>query len=185
MALDRFARFWIHKSPAIIDAALRDIVRSAYDDVSLFREKLDAIGITPNAVRSRRDLQKLPITSSDKFRDCPTSEYTNRNVGPSRRHKSSTSGTMGVPLYVYRSRSESAYRKLVLFNAIHTGTFTYPFRFGSLKSEPAQLALLRGGKRDSLIRCMSIISLELCPLTNSWSSSSERVRTSSLGIHPA
>jgi len=129
MALDRFARFWIHKSPAIIDAALRDIIHSAYDDVSLFREKLDAIGITPNAVRARRDLQKLPITSSDKFRDCPTSEYTNRNVDLSRCHKSSTSGTMGVPLYVYMSRSEGAYRKLVLFNAIRRNIhLSLPFR---------------------------------------------------------
>lgn len=129
MALERFARFWVHKSPAIIDAALRDIIRSAYDDVSLFREKLDAIGITPNAVRSRRDLQKLPITSSDKFRDCPTSEYTNRDVDLSRCHKSSTSGTMGVPLYVYMSRSEGAYRKLVLFDAIRRNIhLSLPFR---------------------------------------------------------
>ncbi len=127
--LDRYARFLIYKSPAVIDAALRHIIRSAYDDVSLFREKLDAVGITPNAIQSRRDLQKLPIASSNKFRDSPTAEYTNRNSDLTRCQKSSTSGTTGVPLYVYMSRSESAYRKLVLFNAIRRNIhLSLPFR---------------------------------------------------------
>ena len=91
MTFDKYARFLVHKSPAAIDAALRSVIHSAYRDVSLFRQKLDAVGISPNVVQSRSDLQDLPIASSDKFRDCPTSEYTNRNTDLSRCHKSSTS----------------------------------------------------------------------------------------------
>lgn len=116
--LDRYARFLVHKSPAMIDAALRSIVCSAYRSVPLFQERLDTVRVSPREIQSQRDLQQLPMASRDNFRDSPTSEYTNRNRDLARCRMSSTSGTTGIPLNVYMNRSEAAYRKLVLFNAI-------------------------------------------------------------------
>ena len=129
MTFDKYARFLIHKSSAAIDAALRSIIRSAYADVSHFRCKFDIVNITPDAIQSRRDLQRLPMTSRDQFLYRPASEYTNRNADLSRRHKSSTSGTTGIPLDIYMSPSEAAYRKLVLFHAMRRNVhFALPFR---------------------------------------------------------
>lgn len=127
--IERYARFLVRKSPAAINAALRSIVRSAYANVSHFRTGLDALGIVPEAIRSRVDLPRLPMSSRDEFAGHPTSGYTHRNADLSRCHKSSTNGTTGVPLNVYMSRSEAAYRKLVLFNAIRRNIhLRLPFR---------------------------------------------------------
>lgn len=129
MIFDKYARFLVHKSPAAIDAALRSIIHSAYAEVSHFRDKLDAVDITPEAIQSRRDLPSLPMTSRDEFLDSPASEYTNRNADLSRCYKSSTSGTTGIPLDIYMSRSEAAYRKLVLFTGIRRNVrCSLPFR---------------------------------------------------------
>ena len=157
MTFDKYARFLVHKSPAAIDAALRSVIHSAYRDVSLFRQKLDAVGISPNVVQSRSDLQDLPIASSDKFRDCPTSEYTNRNTDLSRCHKSSTSDTTGVPLYVYMSRSEAAYRKLVLFNAIRRNIhLRLPFRIVEVGTGSIGITARRQTRRLDPVRVCHI-----------------------------
>jgi len=129
MTFDKYARFLVHKSPAAIDAALCSIIHSAYAEVSRFRDKLDAVGIAPDAIQSRRDLPNLPMTSRDEFLDRPTPEYTNRNADLSRCCKSSTSGTTGIPLDIYMSRSEAAYRKLVLLSGMRRNVrFSLPFR---------------------------------------------------------
>lgn len=119
MAFAKYSRFLVHKSSATIDAALRSVIRSAYSNVSRFRAALDAAGIVPEAIQSQADLRRLPMSSRDEFSGCSISTYTHRDVDLSQCRKSITSGSTGVPLDVYMSQSEAAYRKLILLNAIH------------------------------------------------------------------
>src|SRR5688572_22163842 len=43
------------------DERLREIVRSAYDTVPYYRDVMRAAGLTPDDVKTRADLPKLPI----------------------------------------------------------------------------------------------------------------------------
>ena len=48
---------------------LKWTVKHAYEGSSVYREKLDAAGVTPDSITSLDDLQKLPFTSADDLRD--------------------------------------------------------------------------------------------------------------------
>ncbi len=146
--LGRYTRFLVHKSPSMIDASLRSVVRSAYRNVSRFRAALDAAGVSPEAVRTRADLRRLPMSSRNEYSECAASAYTRRNVDLSRCYKSSTTGTTGVVLNVYMSRSEAAYRKLVLFNAMRKNIrLTLPFRIAEIGTGALGMASRRKARR--------------------------------------
>ncbi len=48
---------------------LKWTVNHAYEGSSVYREKLDAAGVTPDSITSLVDLQRLPFTSADDLRD--------------------------------------------------------------------------------------------------------------------
>ena len=48
---------------------LQNTVRSAYDTVPLHRQRFDALGITPQDIRSLDDLDRLPFTVKTDLRD--------------------------------------------------------------------------------------------------------------------
>ena len=48
---------------------LRDAVKRAYDHVPFYRRKLDEHGVKPEHIRSIDDIEKLPFTTKDDFRD--------------------------------------------------------------------------------------------------------------------
>ncbi len=48
---------------------LRDAVRRAYENVPFYRRKLDEHGVRPEHIRSIEDIEKLPFTTKDDFRD--------------------------------------------------------------------------------------------------------------------
>jgi phenylacetate-CoA ligase len=50
-------------------AGLTWTVRHAYEGSSFYREKLDAAGVSPEAIRSLDDLRRLPITTPEDLRD--------------------------------------------------------------------------------------------------------------------
>lgn len=133
MAFDAYARFLVHKSSAAIDAALRSIIHSAFANVSGCHSRLASAGIAPQMIRSRKDLERVPVMSRDEFVDRAASEYTHRSANLSRCYKSSTSGTTGVQLEIYMSRSEATYRKVVLFSAMRRNVrLSLPFRIAEV-----------------------------------------------------
>ncbi|OQA25015.1 MAG: Phenylacetate-coenzyme A ligase [Verrucomicrobia bacterium ADurb.Bin345] len=48
---------------------LKDAVKRAYDHVPFYRRKLDEHGVKPEHIRSIDDIEKLPFTTKDDFRD--------------------------------------------------------------------------------------------------------------------
>lgn len=48
---------------------LRDAVRRAYENVPFYRKRLDEYGVRPEHIRTIDDIEKLPFTTKDDFRD--------------------------------------------------------------------------------------------------------------------
>jgi phenylacetate-CoA ligase len=78
---------------------LQGIVQRAYDNVPLFRERMGDRGLTPAALRSPADLQKLPFTVKTDLRDTyPFGLFASPMQEVVRLHASS--GTTGKPIVV-------------------------------------------------------------------------------------
>ncbi|WP_339102669.1 phenylacetate--CoA ligase PaaK [Haloterrigena salinisoli] len=78
---------------------LRETVRHAYENVDYYRRELDAAGIAPEDVQTVDDIQKLPFTTKEDFRDeYPDGLFAVDDADVRRIHASS--GTTGKPKIV-------------------------------------------------------------------------------------
>lgn len=74
-------------------------VRHAYDHVALYRDKFDAVGVTPDDIRSLADIRKLPFTTKEDLRiSYPFGMFAVPKEEVRRIHASS--GTTGRPTVV-------------------------------------------------------------------------------------
>ena len=51
------------------DERLIKQVRHVYDNVKMYRERMDELGVTPDDIKGREDLHKLPFITKDDLRD--------------------------------------------------------------------------------------------------------------------
>ena len=80
------------------DQALRSLLKVAYEEVPFYRDLMDKAGITPMDVRSRNDLDALPIVTKDMMRTAYP-KRTTRNTGQ-KTFEVSTSGSTGQNFFV-------------------------------------------------------------------------------------
>ena len=147
MRVQDLSRFRLDKSVRHQHAALRDLVTSAFQNVTTYREKLIVAGIDPMAGDTWTELSQLPVTERKDFLQRGRQEYTQAGVNLDRCHKSTTSGTSGISLTVYMSRTEAFYRKLLLFRAmLQNVRFTLPFVIVEVGSGEVGLAERRNGR---------------------------------------
>ncbi|RYJ19547.1 phenylacetate--CoA ligase [Halogeometricum borinquense] len=86
---------------------LQETVRHAYENVSFYRDRLAAAGVTPDDVTSVDDLTKLPFTTKEDFRDnYPTDLFAVDMEALVRIHASS--GTTGKPKIVGYTENDLA-----------------------------------------------------------------------------
>ena len=84
-------------------AGLQWTVRHAYEGSSVYREKLDDAGVTPESIRTLDDLRRLPFTTADDLRDgypFPAARGPFRAGGPHPRlfrHHRQTQGALLYP----------------------------------------------------------------------------------------
>ena len=90
------------------DRRLRAVVRHAYEHVPYYRRLFDEAGIKPGDIRSRADLQLIPITTKETLRALSIDEIVADTADKPRLQRFETNGSTGVPLVVYRSKGESA-----------------------------------------------------------------------------
>lgn len=84
---------------------LRDAVRRAYENVPFYRKKFDEQGIKPEHIRTLDDIEKLPFTTKDDFRDnYPFGTFAVPLREIIRVHASS--GTTGKPTVVGYTRED-------------------------------------------------------------------------------
>lgn len=91
------------------DQQVRALVKHAYESVPFHRERMRGLGLTPDDVRGRADLAKLPVLTKEDVRaHLPrlVSERADRRALV-RRH---TSGTTGKALDFYSTRASIAFQ---------------------------------------------------------------------------
>jgi phenylacetate-CoA ligase len=104
---------------------LREIVKRAYENVALYRQRMNDLGVTPADIRGIDDLHKLPLTMKTDLRDTyPFGLFASPMRDVVRLHASS--GTTGKPIVVAYTKSdlavwtEAVSRALLCFG-VHAG----------------------------------------------------------------
>ena len=87
---------------------LRVLIRHAYDNVPYYHRIFSQRGITPESIKTKEDLKKIPVLTKDDIRkNLP--DLIARNIRTSDRIESHSSGSTGEPLkYYIDKRSYSA-----------------------------------------------------------------------------
>ncbi|QBG47057.1 phenylacetate--CoA ligase family protein [Verrucomicrobia bacterium S94] len=104
---------------------LRAITRHAYDHQALFRERMEAAGVTPDDVQTLEDIRKLPFTEKSDLRDTyPYGLFAVPMNEVVRLHASS--GTTGKPIVVAYTNEDIEVWKEVMVRAfacagLHSG----------------------------------------------------------------
>lgn len=117
-SLTDLRRLKFGKSPADVDACLRDLVRSAYATVPLYRRLWEDAGVRAASFRGAADLPGLPIVTKEVLLSGPLETRLRRGTNPARTTRRSTSGSSGAPIEVHMSRLEFRFRQLSLLLAM-------------------------------------------------------------------
>jgi phenylacetate-CoA ligase len=89
--------------------SLRRLIRHAYENVPYYRERWKSLGLSPEDIRSREDLQKLPVLTKEDVRqnfDRLVSEKAPKHDLVFRH----TSGTTGKALHFYVTEAATAFQ---------------------------------------------------------------------------
>ncbi len=103
----------MRRSDMLSEAELRDLqnrklqrlVKHCYETVPYYTRLFDSCGIKPEQIRSREDLQQLPVLTKQIIRDNYDDMFSTA-VSPKRRRGSSTGGSTGMPLKFCTDRAE-------------------------------------------------------------------------------
>lgn len=79
---------------------LRAIIHHAYDNVSYYRRIFSQFGITPDDIKTKNDLKKIPVLTKDDIRkNLP--DLVAKNIRKSERIEAHSSGSTGEPMKYY------------------------------------------------------------------------------------
>ena len=88
---------------------LADVVRTAYQEVPFYRNLLRENSVTPDDIRGREDLRKVPVVTKDMMR-LGYPELTTRSTGR-RTYESRTSGSTGENFAVWEDRETAGWHR--------------------------------------------------------------------------
>lgn len=119
---------------------LQHIVRLAYDNVALYRERMDQRGVRPNDIQSIDDIQRLPYTVKNDLRDTyPYGMFAVPMSEVVRVHASS--GTTGKPIVVAYNEADIG----VWTNAMVRALAAYGLHRGDILQNSYGYGLFTGG----------------------------------------
>jgi phenylacetate-CoA ligase len=85
---------------------LRRLVRHAYHHVGYYRERMEALGVTPEDIRTLDDLAKLPLLSKADVRENLHFDLLSDNHDNDRILRVATSGSTGEPFVCYADQHQ-------------------------------------------------------------------------------
>jgi phenylacetate-CoA ligase len=85
---------------------LRRLITHAYYHVAYYRERMDALGLTPSDVRNLEDLRKLPLLGKDDVRENLHFDLLSDNHEKRKILKITTSGSTGEPFVCYADQHQ-------------------------------------------------------------------------------
>ncbi len=89
---------------------LRAIIKHAYENVPYYHRLFNSVNLSPEDIRTKEDLVKIPITSRRTIQELPIGERVTKGVNISKCMRCRTSGSSGIPLDVFLSKKEMSYR---------------------------------------------------------------------------
>ncbi len=96
-------------------AAVRSIVRHAWETVPFYHERWAAAGLHPDAVRSLNDLEQFPVLTKVDIRSAGQQLRSNAVRGPVT--TKTTSGSTGVPLTIVVDEGAMAWKRAMTLRA--------------------------------------------------------------------
>ncbi|MFO0550911.1 MAG: glycosyltransferase [Polyangiaceae bacterium] len=88
------------------DERLRRLVRHAYRNVPYYRRRMQALGLTPDDIRSQADLAKLPLLTKSDIRENLYFDILAENHDKNQMLRVTTSGSTGEPFVCYADRRQ-------------------------------------------------------------------------------
>jgi phenylacetate-coenzyme A ligase PaaK-like adenylate-forming protein len=116
---------------------LRRLIEHAYENVGYYRKLFDSVGFRPRHLQSLADLSAIPVTTREKLQPVPLRELLTRGTDEKRLEKTSTSGSAGAPLNVYRTRREKLFRQLLTVRAFYYHGLKWNDRVVTISRAPA------------------------------------------------
>jgi len=89
---------------------LRAIIKHAYENVLYYHRLFNSVNLSPEDIRTKEDLPKIPITTKKVLQTLPISERVAKGVNIRKCMRCRTSGSTGMPLDVFLSKKEMSYR---------------------------------------------------------------------------
>jgi phenylacetate-CoA ligase len=96
----------IRAADALRDERLRRLVAHAYERVPFYRQRFDMAGVGPADIRTRADLQRLPVVEKADLIELPPGQVTARGYADEDLVSTLTSGYSGEPFVIRRTRAE-------------------------------------------------------------------------------
>lgn len=92
---------------------LRRIIKHAYENVPLYHQKFNSVGVKPDDIKTVDDFKKIPIITKQEFRDNFPDGVIAKGIDINKCWVSHTSGSTGIPLTVVYSEKEDDYEKAI------------------------------------------------------------------------
>ncbi|UCE29214.1 MAG: phenylacetate--CoA ligase family protein [Candidatus Bathyarchaeota archaeon] len=80
---------------------LSAIIKHSYDHVPYYHSLFKRAKIRPDDIRTIEDLNKIPTTEKNDLRHLPLEKVVAGNIDVTRCYRHTTSGTTGIPLFIY------------------------------------------------------------------------------------
>jgi phenylacetate-CoA ligase len=77
------------------------LLKYAYENVAFYHRKFRDAGVKPDAIKSFKDLRKVPTTSKFEVQACNSKDLVGFNVDLNSLIRRTTSGSTGVPLVIF------------------------------------------------------------------------------------
>jgi phenylacetate-CoA ligase len=133
---------------------LRELIRHAYDNVPYYRKTFDKLGIKPLDIKTRKDLNMLPILTKqiikDNMEDLRARNYKNRS------YPMFTSGSTGTPMVFYQTKEDFSWFWAVEFRGWKEAGYDFGDRYVKLSLNPRTKATKKF--QDKIMRCHYIYS---------------------------
>jgi phenylacetate-CoA ligase len=92
---------------------LKRMLRHAYENVPYYHRLFSDAGITPEDIKSREDVAKIPVTTKTQIQALPPEEIMAKGYSKEKCLEFRTSGSTGRPLNVYRTQREKEFFDIV------------------------------------------------------------------------
>ncbi len=91
---------------------LKRIVKHAYENVPYYHKLFNSAGVKPEDINSLEDLSRIPVTRKEVLKKTDINELVVRGTDLSKCVRERTTGSTGIPLWLYHSKSEHQLEKL-------------------------------------------------------------------------